>query len=57
MSKYQTEKQFLGAGKVYQHGKTQIPRDVRRKLGLTEGSHIIWWWLEEGKILIEKPKV
>ena len=56
MSKYQPEKQFLGSGKVYQHGKIQIPRDVRRKLGLTDGSFIMWY-LEDGKILIEKPKI
>ena len=39
--------------KIFQHGKTQIPRDVRRFLGAEDGDKMLWF-SEEKKIYVKK---
>jgi len=52
MSKYQATESTIDVSKVFDRGKTQIPSDVRRFLGLKDGNKIVWK-LESGKIVVE----
>jgi bifunctional DNA-binding transcriptional regulator/antitoxin component of YhaV-PrlF toxin-antitoxin module len=52
MSKYQPSKKMLDISKVYQHGKTHIPCEVRKVLGIKDGARLIWT-LDNGKIVVE----
>jgi len=52
MAKYQPSNRTLAVSRVYQHGKTQVPSDVRGILGLQDGDKIVWK-LENGKIVAE----
>ena len=51
-SKYQQTESTVDVSKVFGRGKTQIPADVRRILGLKDGTKIVWK-LEGGKIVVE----
>lgn len=44
---------IIGVSKVFQYGKTQIPRDVRNILELEDGDRILWIW-EDEKIVIKR---
>lgn len=52
MSKYQVSKKTVGLSKVYQHGKTHIPCEVRKLLIIKDGDRLLWI-LEGGKIFVE----
>jgi AbrB family looped-hinge helix DNA binding protein len=52
-SKYSETKRLVAMSKVYQHGKTQIPAEVRKALGLKDGDKILWI-VESGKWVIER---
>jgi bifunctional DNA-binding transcriptional regulator/antitoxin component of YhaV-PrlF toxin-antitoxin module len=47
--------------KVFQNGKTQVPREVRRSLGLEDGDKMVWvldgdrWIVRNAKSLGESP--
>jgi len=43
MSKYTSPPKIFDVSRVFQHGKTQIPRDVRIALKLQDGDKIIWF--------------
>ena len=48
------EKNIVGVSKVFQHGKTQLPRDVRKLLGLKDGDRVYYVQDEFGRIFLEK---
>jgi len=50
-SKYQQTESTVDVSRVFGRGKTQIPADVRRFLGLKDGTKIVWK-LENGKITV-----
>lgn len=52
MSKYQPSNRTLAVSRIYQHGKTHVPSDVRNLLGLQDGDKIVWK-LENGKVTVE----
>ena len=51
MSKYQATESTIDVSRVFDRGKTQIPADVRRIMGLKDGTKIVWK-LENGKITV-----
>jgi len=51
MSKYQATESIIDVSKVFDRGKTQIPSDVRKILGLKDGDKIVWK-LENGKMTV-----
>lgn len=51
-SKYQPTESIVDVSKVFGRGKTQIPADVRKMLGLKDGDKIVWK-LENGKVVVE----
>lgn len=51
--RYRLVKGILAISRLFQYGKTQIPRDVRVALRLNDGDKIIWY-SEENRIYIEK---
>ena len=53
VERYVVNRRTLGLTKVYNHGKTQIPRDVRRILRIEDGDRVLWV-LEDGKIVVKK---
>ena len=52
MAKYQPSNRTLAVSRVYQHGKTQVPSDVRGILGLQDGDKIVWK-LDNEKVVVE----
>ena len=39
--------------KIYQHGKTPIPRDVRHALRLKDGDKLIWYSRDDGTMYVK----
>jgi len=52
MSKYQKTDSTVDVSRVFGRGKTVIPSDVRKLLGLKDGDKIVWK-LDNGKIVVE----
>jgi bifunctional DNA-binding transcriptional regulator/antitoxin component of YhaV-PrlF toxin-antitoxin module len=52
-AKYQEVRKVCALSKVFQRGKTQIPSEVRRSIGLQDGDKLLYI-LENGKWIIEK---
>ena len=52
-TKYQETKKIHAISKVYQKGKTQVPSEVRRKIGLIDGDKILWI-VKDGNWIIER---
>jgi len=44
--------QIIAISKVFQKGKVQVPSDVRKMLGIKDGTKLVWK-LKEGKIFVE----
>lgn len=53
MVRYEQTRKIVALSKVYQHGKTQIPKDVRESLNIRDGDKLLWV-REEGKWVVEK---
>jgi len=54
---YELSQTVLGLSSVYQHGKTQVPRRVRKALAIKDGDQILWLF-ENGKITVRRnPRV
>jgi len=51
--RYYIPPSVFATSKVYQHGKTQVPKDVREFLHLADGDRIIWH-KEDGMIFIKR---
>ena len=52
MSKYQETTSIVEVSRVFGRGKTQIPSDIRKILGVKDGTKLVWK-LEGGKIVVE----
>lgn len=52
MSKYQATESTVDVSRVFDRGKTQIPSDVRKILGLKDGNKIVWK-LWNGRMVVE----
>jgi len=55
MAKYPEPTRVLGLSKIYQHGKTQVPSDVRQILNVKDGDKILYY-LVDGKVLMKKAE-
>jgi bifunctional DNA-binding transcriptional regulator/antitoxin component of YhaV-PrlF toxin-antitoxin module len=53
MSKYQANRKICAISKVFQRGKTQIPSEVRRSMGLQDHDRLLYI-NENGQWIIEK---
>lgn len=53
--KYTVPPKIFDVSKVFQHGKTQIPRDVRKFLGIEDGDKIVWYSVD-GRIFVKKAE-
>jgi len=47
-------KNIIAVSKVFQNGKTTIPKETRLKLGIEDGDRIIWFADEDGNITISR---
>lgn len=50
--KYHVTEEIIAISKVFQKGKVQVPSDVRKMLGIKDGTKLVWK-LKEGKIFVE----
>ena len=53
MSRYEITEKIVAMSKVYQHGKTQIPKEVRKELGLEDGDKVLWI-IMDGKLIVKR---
>ena len=53
MTHYEKTRKISAISKMYQGGKTQVPSDVRRSLGLKDGDKLLWI-LEGGRWYVER---
>jgi bifunctional DNA-binding transcriptional regulator/antitoxin component of YhaV-PrlF toxin-antitoxin module len=51
-ARYTAPPTIAGVSRVYQHGKTQVPAEVREALRLKDGDRILW--CEEGSRIYVK---
>lgn len=51
-SKYQETRKVQAVSKVYQRGKTHIPSDVRKSLGVKDGDKLLWI-VDQGRWIVE----
>jgi len=53
-SKYRVDSaKVFDVSKIFQHGKTQVPSDVRRFLGVEDGDKMLWF-SEGSKVFVKK---
>lgn len=52
LGRYETTEGVLAVSSIFQGGKTHVPSNIRRKLGLKDGDKIIWVH-EAGRIYVE----
>ena len=48
---------IIAISKVFQYGKTTIPKEVRMKLDVRDGDKILWLMDENDNIVISKRRV
>jgi len=53
MSKYTVNRRIEAISKLYQHGKTQVPSEVRKSLGAKDGDKLVWI-VEGNKWVVER---
>jgi len=46
---------IIAVSKIFQHGKTVVPVEVRRSLGLEDGDRLVWI-LEDGRWVVESGR-
>lgn len=54
-SGYESRRNLLNVSRVFQRGKTQVPRDVRDALELVNGDKL-FWFLEGGRVYVENSR-
>lgn len=52
-SKYYAPPKIFAVSRVFQHGKTQIPKEVRKTLHLEDGDRVLWY-SEDGMIFLKR---
>ena len=55
MAKYPAPLQTLGLSKVFQRGKTQIPKEVRQVLGIKDRDKILWYF-KDREVYVKKAE-
>lgn len=55
MSKYSVFPKILDVSKIFGHGKTQVPRDVRELLCTGDGDKLVWY-SDDGKVYVQKAE-
>lgn len=55
MSKYTVSAKLIELSKLFQHGKTQVPRDVRNFLNVKDGDRLLWYD-DNGKVYVAKAE-
>jgi len=51
--KYLAPPTVFAVSKVFQHGKTQIPKEVRKALNLKNGDRVLWY-SQNGLIFVKR---
>ena len=46
---------IVAVSKIFQHGKTVVPAEVRRNLGLEDGDRLVWIF-ENGRWIVESSR-
>lgn len=49
-----SDKSVMDITKVHSNGRVQIPIDVRKELGLSDGDKVCWFQDSQGRVFIEK---
>jgi bifunctional DNA-binding transcriptional regulator/antitoxin component of YhaV-PrlF toxin-antitoxin module len=52
-ARYFASPRVYAISKVFQHGKTQVPKEVRQALRLSDGDRILWY-SEDGIIFVKR---
>jgi bifunctional DNA-binding transcriptional regulator/antitoxin component of YhaV-PrlF toxin-antitoxin module len=52
-ARYLASPKVFAISKVFQHGKTQVPKEVREVLHLTDGDRILWY-SQDGIIFVRR---
>jgi len=52
--KYPPPPKILATSKVFQRGKTQIPKEVREVLQLKDGDNLVWRLDDDGRIFLKR---
>ena len=52
MPSYEVNRQVRAVSTLYQRGKTQVPSEVRKSLGVEDGDKLVWI-IDNGKWVIE----
>jgi len=53
MPNYEVNRQIRAVSTTYQKGKTQIPSEVRKSLGIEDGDKLLWI-IDNGRWVIER---
>ena len=51
-----SSKVILSTSKIFQKGKTQVPVEVRSKLGLYDGDTVVWVF-ERNRVYVESANI
>jgi len=49
--KYQVNNTIVGVSKMFGAGKTQVPADVRKLLGIIDGQKLVWK-VKDGEVVV-----
>lgn len=49
--KYRVDNEILGVSKMFGKGRVQVPADVRKILGVTDGQKLVWK-SKDGEIVV-----
>ena len=53
MKRYEVRRKIIHISRVYDYGKTTIPKEVREKLRIKDGDKLIWYE-EDGRVFVKK---
>jgi len=53
-AKYVVSTEILAVSRVFQRGKTQIPKEVREVLQLKDGDNLVWRLDDDGRIFLKR---
>lgn len=51
--RYVVPLEVFAVSKVFQRGKTQIPKEVRKALELRDGDRVLWYY-KDGEIFVKR---
>jgi len=53
-AKYVVSTEILAVSRVFQRGKTQVPKEVRKALGVNDGDNLVWRLDDDGRIFLKR---